>query len=76
MAKPWGANAQWSTKNSEITAGTDASGTWTATVPLYDGTVKTLTFIFSITADRRLRLDVHGEEGADPLVGFEAWSGF
>jgi hypothetical protein len=66
--------AQWSTNPREVTAGTDADGTFSASLPLYDGKTKAATLRFTITADRALEVVVDNEPGSAGLTGFAAWS--
>jgi hypothetical protein len=66
--------AQWTTKPQEVSAGTDADGTFSASVPLYDGKTKAATLRFTITADRALEVLVVNEPGSAGLSGFSAWS--
>lgn len=66
--------AKWTTKPAEIKVSTDAAGTFSAALPLYDGTTKAATLTFTITADRALEVVVVNEPGAAGLTGFQAWS--
>jgi hypothetical protein len=65
--------AKWSTVPREITASTDADGTFTASVPLYDDGVKAATLRFTITAERALTVLCENEPGLPGLSGFQAW---
>lgn len=67
------AKAKWSTTPREIVAKTEADGSFLFAAPLLDGGVKQLTLEFRVTADREVRVFVHGEETAT-LSGFTAWS--
>jgi hypothetical protein len=66
--------AQWTTKPQEVSVGTDADGTFSASIPLYDGKTKAATLRFTITADRALTVLVENEPGSAGLSGFSAWS--
>lgn len=66
--------AKWSTKPQEITVGTDTTGTFTASVPLYDNGVKAATLTFTISANRALVVVCENEPGAAGLTDFRAWS--
>lgn len=66
--------AIWTTKANEITHNRDVSGTFTASVPLYDGVLKAATLTFTVTAGRALEVVVVSEPGAAGLSGFQAWS--
>lgn len=68
------AKAKWTTKPQEVTVGTDAAGTFAASVPLYDNGVKAATLRFTIDADRNLTVVCDNEVGAAGLTGFQAWS--
>jgi hypothetical protein len=68
------AKAQWTTNPREVTAGTDADGTFTASIPLLDNGTKAATLRFTITADRALTVLVENEPGSAGLTGFTAWS--
>lgn len=70
------ADAKWTTKPAEIKAGTDAAGTFSVSVPLYDGAVKAATLLFTLTAGRALRVECRSEPGAAGLTDFQAWSDF
>lgn len=66
--------AKWTTKPQEIKVSTDATGTFNASIPLYDNGVKAATLRFTITADRALTVLCENEPGAAGLSGFQAWS--
>jgi hypothetical protein len=68
------AKAKWTTNPREITAATDADGTFTASIPLYDDGVKAATLRFTITADRALTVLCENEPGSAGLADFRAWS--
>jgi len=67
------AQAQWTTKRTEVTTVASADGSFKASVPLYDGATKQLTLTLSVSADRHVEVLVLGEPGA-MLAGFTAWS--
>lgn len=66
--------AQWTTKPQEVSAGADADGTFSASLPLYDGKTKAATLRFTITADRALTVLVENEPGSAGLADFRSWS--
>lgn len=65
--------AQWTTHPKEITVSTDASGTFSASVPLYDSGVKAATLKFTITADRFLTVVCVNEPGSAGLLDYRSW---
>ena len=67
------AQAQWTTKRTEVVTTSRADGSFTASVPLYDAGVKQLTLTLSVSADRHVEVLVNGEPGAS-LSGFTCWS--
>jgi hypothetical protein len=68
------AKAQWSVKSTDVKYSTDAAGTLTVAVGLYDNGVKAATLRFTITADRALTVLCENEPGSAGLTGFQAWS--
>lgn len=65
--------AKWSTVPREIVAETQEDGSFLFSAPLLDDGVPQLELELRVTADRIVRVFVHGEETAT-LTGFEAWS--
>lgn len=65
---------RWLTKRTEVVTLSRTDGSFEASVPLYDGTVKQLTVTFTMTADRALRVVCVNEPGAAGLSDFSAWS--
>jgi hypothetical protein len=70
MPKP---KAKWTTNPKNITAGTDADGTFTASVPLLDSGTLACTLEFTITADRVLTVLCVNEPGAAGLLDYRSW---
>lgn len=66
--------AKWSVRPTDVKYATDAAGTLSVAVGLYDNGVKAATVTFTITADRALRVEVLNEPGSAGLTGFAAWS--
>lgn len=65
--------ARWSVDPKTVKAVTNTDGSFTLAATVLDNGVPTLTPTLTITADRQVRLMVHGEPGAQ-LAGFDAWS--
>lgn len=66
--------AKWSVKPTDVKYVTDAAGTLSVAVGLYDDGVKAATLRFTIDADRNLTVVCENEPGAAGLAGFTAWS--
>lgn len=66
--------AKWSVKATDVKYSTDAAGTLTLAVGLYDNGVKAATLRFTIDADRNLTVVCDNEPGSVGLAGFTCWS--
>lgn len=71
MAKP--PPAKWAVDPKTVKATTGPDGSFTLVATVLDNGKPMLTPTLTISADRLVRLVVHGEPGAQ-LSGFEAWS--